>query len=103
MTGAISTGILVGSLGPAAVPLVFVGFFGGFALPFGSVFWGVKKGTEADTQREMRLLASEKIFEKMRCHELFQRCGGVAIAPRESPGACPYESVNEDSLMLSDF
>jgi len=88
MTGAVSTGLLVASLGPAAVPLVFVGFFGGFALPFGSIFWGVKKGTEADTQRELRLLASEKIFEKMRCHELFQRCGGVAIAPEH--GRCPY-------------
>lgn len=88
MTGAVGAGILTASLGPVAIPLVFVGFFGGFALPFGSIFWNVKKNTEADTQRELKLLASEKIFEKMRCHETFQHCGGVAIAPEH--GRCPY-------------
>ncbi|CAK0837130.1 unnamed protein product [Prorocentrum cordatum] len=88
MTGAVSAGLLTASLGPVGIPLVFVGFLGGFALPFGSIVWGTTQGAEADTQRELRLLASEKIFEKMRCHELFQRCGGVAVAPGH--GRCPY-------------
>jgi hypothetical protein len=88
VAGAVGGMALGVALGPAAVPLAFVGFIGGFALPFGSIMWKKSSYDKADAQRELRLLASEKIFEKMRCHQLFQRCGGVAIAPKQ--GHCPY-------------
>jgi len=69
---------------PAGIALAAAGAIAGFALPFGIV----RARSKADAQREFRLLASEKIFEKMRCHQLFKRCGGSSIAPQK--GHCPH-------------
>jgi len=86
-TGALAGAALAGAAAPLVLPAVLLGAVGGAALPMFGVAWGTHKVTMADTEREVGLLASEKIFEKMRCHRLFQRCSGAVIAP--ASGRCP--------------
>jgi hypothetical protein len=77
-------------LGPVAgIMLYIAGFYGGAFLPWLGVIAGVNYLSAANARNQLRTIASEKIYQKMRCHNLFQRCAGNALAPKKPQGQCP--------------